>query len=103
MVEHCAPHALRIFLHRGFDASHLCNLQGVVQIQPDTNTSNSQVNHEINYLHPKLREKANVMEQPVDSNALLEHISSMLENVPEDEEYRKHYAHMRHLLQSWNL
>ena len=109
MAEQCAPRGLRILLHRDFAASHLDNVPGVVQIPPDSTSSSCspgsagvelQANHEINYLHPKLREQADVTKQPVDSNALIEKVSFMLANVSEG--HNEHYTNTLHLLRDWS-
>ena len=107
-AERYSPRGLRILLHRDFVASHFDNVPGVVRIAPDSTSSSCspgsasvelQANHEINYLHPKLREQDDATKPPVDSNALIEHVSFMLENVPE--EHREHYTNTLHLLRGW--
>ena len=109
MAQQCAPRGLRILLHRDLVASHLDSVPGVVQILPDATSSSCspgsdgvalQANHEINYLHPKLRESADVTERPVDSNALIEKVSFMLANV--SEEHHEHYTNTLDLLRDWS-
>ena len=109
VAERCAPRGLRILLHRDFGDSHLGNVPGVVQIAPDTTPSSCgpgpagvdrQVVQEINYLHPRLRERTDVTAQPVNSNALIENVSSMLANVPE--QHREHYDNTLQLLRNWS-
>ena len=108
VAEHYAPRGLRILLHRDFVASHLHNVPGVVQIPPDTTSSSCypdpagfdlRAPHEINYLHPELRESADVTERPVDSNVLIDRVSFMLANAPE--EHREHYSNTLKLLKRW--
>ena len=99
IAEHCSPRGLRIFLHRDFVTSHLEGIPGVKPIAselvsldscPDPGRSNSHTEHEINYLHHKLRERTGVKKEPVDSDALIERVSIMLSNAPE--QHQEHYA-----------
>ena len=108
-AEHYSPHGLRIFLHHDLAASHLQHIPGVVPIRSETASSSSssqravsnmQAGHEINYLHPNLRKKTDVTEQPADSNALIERVSFMLANAPE--QHREHYADTLQLLRDWS-
>ena len=107
-AEHYSPRGLRIFLHHDLAASHLQHIPGVVPIRSKNASgssssqhavSNMQAGHEINYLLPKLREKTDVTKQPADSNVLIEHVSSMLANAPE--QHREHYASTLQLLRKW--
>ena len=107
-AEQYPPRGLRILLHRDFGDSHLGNVPGVVQIAPDTTSSSccpgpagvdQQAVHEINYLDPRLRERTDVTTQPVDSNALIDNVSFMLENAPE--QHREHYDNTLQLLRNW--
>lgn len=110
IAEHLAPRGLRIFLHRDLVASHLQGIPGVKPVAsklvspnccPEPALPNSQTTHEINYLHPKLRENTNVKKKPVDSDALIEHVSIMLSNAPDAA--REHYAITLQLLRSWQV
>ena len=109
VAEQCAPRGLRVFLHPDFDASQLQDIPGVMPIwseavsssnSPQRAVSNMDAGHEINYLHPELREQADVTNQPADSNALIEHVSFMLANVPK--EHHVHYSNTLHLLRNWS-
>ena len=110
IAEHYSPRGLRIFLHRDLVASHLQGIPGVKPIAsefvapnccPDPGHSNSQTGHEINYLHPKLRERTDVKKESVDSDALIERVSNMLSNAPE--QHREHYSNTLQLLRSWKV
>ena len=108
-AEQYSPRGLRIFFHSDFAASQLQDIPGVVPIESETVSisdsprravSNMQTGYEINYLHHKLRKKTDVTKQPVDSNALIEHVSFMSANVPE--EHHEHYTNTLDLLQKWS-
>ena len=110
MAERYSPRGLRVFLHSDFGDSHLGNVPGVVQIAPDTTSSSCcpglagvdlQAVHEINYLHPTLREETDVKKKPVDSNDLIDCVSYMLETAPEKR--REHYSNTLQLLNSWKV
>ena len=107
-AEQYSPHGLRIFLHSDFVASQLRGIPGVVAFVPDAVSSgvcpshavvNTYTAHEINYLHSTLRKETNVTKSPVDSNALIEKVCSMLANAPE--QHREHYASTLQLLRKW--
>ena len=108
VAEQYSPRGLRIFLHSDFVASQLHRVPSVVAIVSDAVSSgcrprpavvNTHTGHEINYLHPTLRKKTNGTKSPVDSNALIEHVSWMLANAPE--QHREHYADTLQLLRDW--
>ena len=108
-AEQCPPRGLRVFLHPDFDQSQLQNIPGVVPVSSETVSStnsprravsNIDAGYEINYLHPELREQADVTKQPVDSKALIESVSFMLKNVPK--EHHEHYTNTLHLLRNWS-
>lgn len=110
IAEHSSPRGLRIFLHRDLVASHLQGIPGVKSIAsepaspncyPDPGCPNSQTGHEINYLHPTLCERTKVRKEPVDSGALIERVSTMLSNAPE--QHREHYVNTLQLLQGWQV
>lgn len=99
MAERYSPRGFRIFLHRDFKAFHLHGIPGVVSIASETALGDRQTEHEINYLHHTLREKNDVEKKPVDSGSLVDHVSSMLKNVPE--QYSEHCSNTLQLLRSW--
>ena len=110
IAEHSSPRGLRIFLHRDLVTSHLQDIPGVKPIAselvspnccPEPGPSNSQTTHEINYLHPKLREKTDAKKKPVDSDGLIGGVSIMLSNAPE--QHREHYAITFQLLRNWKV
>ena len=107
-AEQYSPRGLRIFLHSDFVASQLRDIPGVVEFVPDAVSSgvcpspalvDTHTGHEINYSHPKLRKETDVTKSPVDPNALIENVCSMLENAPE--QHREHYAGTLQLLRKW--
>ena len=107
-AEQYPPRGLRIFLHSDFVASQLHDIPGVVAFASDAVSSgvcpnpalvNTHSGHEINYLHPTLRKETDVTKSPVDSNALIENVCSMLAHTPE--QHRERYAITLKLLRKW--
>ena len=108
IAEQGSPRGLRIFLHSELARCHLQGIPGVRSVapelvarnrRPDSGVSNTRTGNEINYLHPKLRERSDVTKDPVDPKVLIERVSSMLSNAPE--QHREHYSNTLELLRSW--
>ena len=108
IAEQGSPRGLRIFLHSDFVRSHLHGIPGVRSVAsepvardccPDPGFANSPTGTEINYLHPTLRERTDVTKDPVDPDGLIECVSTMFSNAPE--QHREHYSNTLELLRSW--
>ena len=108
IAEQGSPRGLRILLHSDFVGSHFQGIPGVRPVAselsarnccPDPGLPNSQSGYEINYLHPDLCKRADVTKAPVDPDALIECVSTMFLNAPE--QHREHYSNTLELLRNW--